>query len=91
MNNKTANMIRDFAFARILDGINECEMIQIDTNKYIIPVDIENETYFCELDLVAKKEDYTPESDIEKYFTKVENAKKRLEKTQKEREKYNME
>ena len=91
MNNKTSEMIRNFAFARIIDGIEESELIQIDTNKYIIPVDVENETYFCQIDFTAKKENYTPESDIEKYSIKVENAQKRLEKTKKEREKYNME
>ena len=90
MNNKTAFVIRDYAFQRVINGIDESELIQIDTNKYVIPIDIEDVTYFCEVDFIAKKEGYIPDNDIEKYKTKVENAKKRLEKTEKEKEKYNL-
>lgn len=80
MNNKTASMIRDFGMARIFDGIEPSELIQIDSGKFVFPLDIEGTVYFCEVDFVAKKEDYTPDYDVSKYAEKVA----RMEKAQKE-------
>lgn len=80
MNNKTASMIRDFGMARVFDGIELSELIQIDSGKFVFPLDIEGTVYFCEVDFVAKKEDYTPDYDVSKYAEKVA----RMEKAQKE-------
>ena len=74
MNNKTASMIRDYGMNRVFDGIDFSEMIQIDSGKFVFPVDVEGTVYFCEVDFVAKKEDYTPDYDINKYAEKLHNA-----------------
>ena len=77
MNNKTASLIRDFGMNRVSDGMDFSEMIRIDSGKFVFPVDIEGTVYFCEVDFVAKKEDYTPDYDVKKYAEKVANAEKR--------------
>lgn len=88
MNNKTASMIRDFGMGRVFDGMEFSELIQIDSGKFVFPVDVEGEVYFCEVDFVAKKEDYTPDYDVKKYAEKVHNAEIRdKEKAQKRAEK----
>ena len=75
MNNKLATMIRDYGVSRVFEGIDFSELIQIDSSKYVFPIDVENETYFCEVDFIAKKEDYSPDYDVGKYAEKVEKAK----------------
>lgn len=77
MNNKLASMIRDYAMARVFDGIDFSELIQIDSGKFVFPIDVEDNTYFAEVDFVAKKEDYSPERDIRLYAEKVEKANAR--------------
>ena len=79
MNNKTASMIRDFGMARVFDGMDFSEMIQIDSGKFVLPVDTDNGVFWCEVDFVAKKEDYTPDYDIRKYAEKLEKAKIRAQ------------
>ena len=74
MNNKLANMIRDYGVSRVFDGIDFSELIQIDTSKYVFPIDIEEETYFCEINFIAKKEDYSPDYDVKKFAEKVKKA-----------------
>lgn len=87
MNNKTASLIRDFGMNRVFDGIEFSEMIQIDSGKFVFPVDVEGTVYFCEVDFVAKKEDYTPDYDVNKYVEKVAKASAReIEKAQKKAE-----
>ena len=90
MNNKTSEMIRNYAITRIFDNFDENELLKINSGTFIIPIDIDDITYFCELKFTAKKENYTPEKDLADYAVKLENAKKQLEKTNKEREKYHM-
>lgn len=80
MNNKTAEMIRDYGMNRVFDGMDYSELIRIDSGKFIFPVDIEGTVYFCEVDFIAKKDDYTPDYDVSKYAEKLE----RMEKAQKE-------
>ena len=77
MNNKTATMIRDFGMDRIFEGVEYSEMIKIDSGKFVFPVDVEGTIYFCEVDFIAKKEDYTPDYDIKKYTEKLHNAELR--------------
>ena len=79
MNNKTASLIRDFGMARVFEGIELSEMIQIDSGKFVFPLDIEGVVYFCEVDFVAKKEDYTPDYDVAKYAEKIKKAEEREE------------
>lgn len=74
MNNKTASMIRDFGIARVFDGIDFSELIQIDSGKFVFPINTDEGDFFCEVDFVAKKEDYTPDYDVKKYADKVTKA-----------------
>lgn len=88
MNNKTASLIRDFGMNRVFDGMDFSEMIRIDSGKFVFPVDVEGIVYFCEVDFVAKKEDYTPDYDVKKYAEKLQKAEEReKEKAQKRAEK----
>jgi hypothetical protein len=80
MNNKTAEMIRDYGMSRVFDGMEFSELIRIDSGKFIFPVDVEGTVYFCEVDFIAKKDDYTPDYDVSKYAEKVA----RMEKAQQE-------
>ena len=77
MNNKTAAMIRDFGMARVFDGMDFSEMIKIDSGKFVFPINTEEGDFWCEVDFVAKKEDYTPDYDVQKYAEKVHNAEVR--------------
>ena len=77
MNNKLATEIRDYGMNRVFDGIDFSEMIRIDSGKFVFPVDVEGTVYFCEVDFVAKKEDYTPERDIRLYQEKCSKALER--------------
>ena len=91
MNNKTASMIRDFGMARVFDGVDFSELIQIDSGKFVLPINTEEGDFFCEVDFVAKKEDYTPERDVRLYAEKLakaqaladEKAKKKAERDSK--------
>ena len=88
MNNKTASLIRDYGMNRVFDGIEFSELIQIDSGKFVFPIDVEGTVYFCEVDFIAKKEDYTPDYDVKKYAEKLHNAEIReKEKAQKRAEK----
>lgn len=90
MNNKVASMVRDYAMSRVFDGMDFSEMIQIDSGKFVFPIDVEGVVYYAEVDFVAKKEDYTPERDIRLYAEKVTKAVEReKEKAQKRAEKFN--
>ena len=77
MKNKTASLIRDFGMTRVFEGIELSEMIQIDSGKFVFPLDVEGVVYFCEVDFVAKKEDYTPDYDVAKYAEKLKKAEER--------------
>lgn len=79
MNNKTASMIRDFGMARVFDGMDFSEMIKIDSGKFVFPINTEEGDFWCEVDFVAKKEDYTPERDVRLYAEKIEKAEIRAQ------------
>ena len=79
MNNKTASMIRDFGMARVFDGMDFSEMIKIDSGKFVFPINTEEGDFWCEVDFVAKKEDYTPDRDVRLYAEKLEKAKIRAQ------------
>lgn len=90
MNNKTATMIRDFGITRIFDGVDFSELIKIDSGKFVFPINTDEGDFFCEVDFIAKKEDYTPDYDVKKYAEKLANAEQReKEKEQKKKEKQN--
>ena len=75
MNNKIASMVRDFGMARVFDGVDFSELIQIDSGKFVLPINTEEGDFWCEVDFVAKKEDYTPDRDVRLYAEKLAKAK----------------
>jgi len=75
MNNKTATMIRDFGMNRVFDGMDFSELIQIDSGKFVLPINTDEGDFWCEVDFVAKKEDYTPDRDVRLYAEKLAKAK----------------
>lgn len=77
MNNKTASMIRDFGMARVFDGMDFSEMIKIDSGKFVFPINTEEGDFWCEVNFVAKREDYTPDRDVRLYAEKLEKASAR--------------
>lgn len=77
MNNKLASEIRDFGMNRVFDGMDFSEMIQIDSGKFVFPLDIDGNVFYCEVDFVAKKEDYTPDRDVRLYQEKCSKAVER--------------
>ena len=93
MNNKTAAMIRENGMNCIFNNvINSNELIRIDSGKFVFPVFMENgDKFYCEVDFIAKKEDYSPDYDVSKYNDKIarmEKAEKELkERKQKKAEK----
>jgi len=89
MNNELATKVRnigiDYIFNNIID-INT--LIRKDSGKFIFKVNDDNNEYYCEIDFVCKKEDYTPDYDIRKYAEKVknqENKKKEKEENKKKK------
>lgn len=90
MNNKTASMIRDYGMNRVFEGMDFSEMIQIDSGKFVFPLDVDGTLFYCEVDFIAKKEDYTPDRDVRLYAEKVEKARVNAEeKARKRAEKSN--
>lgn len=81
MNNKTAEKIRNTVINQVFTSDILDELIQIDTGKFVIPVSDEKGIIaYCEIDFIAKKEDYTPNYDVSKFAEKVI----RMEKAEKE-------
>ena len=90
MNNKLATEIRDYGMNRVFEGMDFSELVKIDSGKFVFPLDVEGTVYYCEVDFIAKKEDYTPERDVRLYEEKCAKALEReYEKALKKAEKQN--
>ena len=74
MNNKVASMVRDYAMSRVFDGMDFSEMIQIDSGKFVFPIDVEGVIYYAEVDFVAKKDDFDAENAEHLYQVKLQKA-----------------
>jgi len=62
------------------DGLNAVETVQVDSYKWVIPVEVDGEQRFTTVTLTANKADYDESNladDAEKYAEKVANAKQR--------------
>ena len=62
------------------DGLNAVETVQIDSYKWVIPVEVDGEQRFATVTLTANKADYDESNlaeDAEKYAEKVAKAKER--------------
>ena len=64
------------------DGLNAVETVQVDSYKWVIPVEVDGEQRFATVTLTANKADYDESNlneDAEKYAEKVAKAKEREE------------
>ena len=62
------------------DGLNAVETVQIDSYKWVIPVEVDGEQRFATVTLTANKADYDESNlaeDAEKYAEKVAKAQER--------------
>ena len=62
------------------DGLNAVETVQVDSYKWVIPVEVDGEQRFATVTLTANKADYDESNlaeDAEKYAEKVAKAKER--------------
>ena len=62
------------------NGLNSVEFVQIDSYKWVIPVELEGEQRFATVTLTANKADYDESNlneDAEKYAEKVAKAQER--------------
>ena len=62
------------------DGLNAVETVQVDSYKWVIPVEVDGEQRFATVTLTANKADYDESNladDAEKYAEKVAKAKNR--------------
>ena len=50
MNNKLATEIRDYGMNRVFEGIDFSELIQIDSGKFVFPLDYGDKLYYCEVE-----------------------------------------
>ena len=62
------------------DGLNSTEFVQIDSYKWVVPVEIDGEQRFATVTLTANKADYDESNlaeDAERYAEKVAAAEER--------------
>ena len=62
------------------DGLNAVETVQIDSYKWVIPVEVDGEQRFATVTLTANKADYDESNlayDAQKYVEKVAAAEER--------------
>ena len=62
------------------DGLNSTECVQIDSYKWVVPVEVDGEQRFATVTLTANKADYDESNhseDAEKYAQKVAAAEQR--------------
>ncbi len=87
MNNKTASMIRDFGMARVFDGMDFSELVKIDSGKFVFPINTDEGDFWCEVDFVAKKDDFDAENAEHLYQVKLQKAiEKELEQESKKKD-----
>ena len=71
--------LKDIAFNMVF-GDNTDNLIQVDTHKFVIPIDYNGMIHYVELDFVAKKDDFDAETAEHNYQVKMQrNLEKELE------------
>ena len=79
--------IKDIALNELF-GDNTDNLIQIDTHKFVMPIDYNGKIHYVELDFVAKKDDFDAELAEHNYQVKVQKAlEKELEQESKKKSK----
>ena len=79
--------LKDIAVSMILaDGTDN--LVQIDTHKFVMPIDYNGKIHWVELDFVAKKDDFDAENAEHLYQVKLQrNIEKELEQESKKKSK----
>ena len=79
--------IKDIALNMVF-GDNTDNLIQIDTHKFVMPIDYNGMIHWVELDFVAKKDDFDAENAEHLYQVKLQrNIEKELEQESKKKSK----
>jgi len=78
--------IKDIALNELF-GDNTDKFIQIDTHKFVMPIDYNGKIHYVELDFVAKKDDFDAENAEHLYQVKLQkNLEKELEQESKKKD-----
>ena len=79
--------IKDIALSELF-GDNTDNLIQIDTHKFVMPIDYNGMINYVEVDFVAKKDDFDAENAEHLYQVKLQKAlEKELEQESKKKTK----
>lgn len=79
--------IKDIALSELF-GDNTDNLIQIDTHKFVMPIDYNGMIHYVELDFVAKKDDFDAQKAEHDYQVKLQKAlEKELEQESKKKTK----
>ena len=65
--------IKDIALNELF-GDNTDNLIQIDSHKFVMPIDYNGKIHYVELDFVAKKDDFDAENAEHLYQVKLQKA-----------------
>ena len=65
--------LKDIALENIF-GDNTDNLIQIDTHKYVMPIDYNGMIHYVELDFVAKKDDFDAQKAEHDYQVKLQKS-----------------
>ena len=77
--------LKDIALNMVF-GDNTDNLIQIDTHKFVMPIDYNGMIHYIELDFVAKKDDFDAETAEHNYQVKMQrNLEKELEQESKKK------
>lgn len=78
--------LKDIALENVF-GDNTDNLIQIDTHKFVMPIDYNGKIHYVELDFVAKKDDFDAENAEHLYQVKLQKTlEKELEQESKKKD-----
>ena len=78
--------LKDIALENVF-GDNADNLIQIDTHKYVMPIDYNGMIHYVELDFVAKKDDFDAQKAEHDYQVKLQKSiEKELEQEYKKKD-----
>lgn len=84
--------LKDIAFETVF-GDNTDKLIQVDTHKYVMPIDYNGMIHYVEIDFVAKKDDFDAQTAEHNYQVKLQKniekeltEKTKVKKTDKDKE-----
>ena len=78
--------LKDIALENVF-GDNTDNLIQIDTHKFVMPIDYNGMIHYVELDFVAKKDDFDAQKAEHDYQVKLQKAiEKELEQESKKKD-----